>query len=271
MTLPRHPTPSFTGTVDGGTPYMRGRTPIAREEVRLSVLIPVYNERHTIRIILDQVHAVPVRKEVICVNDCSTDGTRELLDALHAEGLIDTLIHEPVNRGKGAAIRRALAASTGNIVIVQDADLEYDPADWPLLLDPIIDGKADAVFGSRFLGGSHRVLYFWHSVGNFVLTTVSNMFTNLNLTDMETCYKAVRGEVARSLELTTNRFGFEPEITARLAQARARIYEVPITYAGRTYAEGKKISWRDGVAAFWHIVRFNLVRPVTQRTPEGGR
>ena len=179
---------------------------------------------------------------------------------------VHKLIHQSTNQGKGAAIRTALKASTGNIVIVQDADLEYDPADWPLLLDPIIDGKADAVFGSRFLGGSHRVLYFWHSVGNSVLTTVSNMFTNLNLTDMETCYKAVRGEIARSLVLTADRFGFEPEITARLAQANARIYEVPITYAGRTYAEGKKISWKDGVAAFWHIVRFNLVKQVTNRT-----
>lgn len=269
MTLPRHPTPSFTGIVEGSTPYMRGRTPIPIEDVVLSVLIPVYNERQTIRLILDQVHAVPVQKEIICVNDCSTDGTREILDELYAEGLIDRLIHQPVNRGKGAAIRTALQASTGNIVIVQDADLEYDPADWPLLLDPIIDGKADAVFGSRFLGGSHRVLYFWHSVGNSILTTVSNMFTNLNLTDMETCYKAVRGEVARGLVLTADRFGFEPEITARLAQANARIYEVPITYAGRTYAEGKKISWKDGVAAFWHIVRFNLTRQVTQ--PTNGR
>jgi len=268
MTLPRYPTPSFTGAIDGGMAYMRGRTPIAREAVKLSVLIPVYNERNTIRLILEQVHAVPVAKEVICVNDCSTDGTREILDGLFAEGRIQKLIHQPVNRGKGAAIRTAMQASTGNIVIVQDADLEYDPADWPLLLDPIIDGKADAVFGSRFLGGSHRVLYFWHSVGNFVLTTVSNMFTNLNLTDMETCYKAVRGEVARKLVLTTDRFGFEPEITARLAKAKARIYEVPITYAGRTYAEGKKINWKDGVAAFWHIVRFNLFPPVTARTPE---
>ncbi|MFN8665813.1 MAG: glycosyltransferase family 2 protein [Gemmatimonadaceae bacterium] len=259
MTFPQIPTPSFTGTIEGSTPYMRGRTPIAREDVVLSVLIPVYNERNTIRLILEQVHAVPVRKQIICVNDCSTDGTREILDGLHAEGMIDKLIHQPVNCGKGAAIRTALAASTGNIVIVQDADLEYDPADWPVLLDPIIEGKADAVFGSRFLGGPHRVLYFWHSVGNFILTTVSNMFTNLNLTDMETCYKAVRGEVARSLKLTTDRFGFEPEITARLAQVKARIYEVPITYAGRTYAEGKKINWKDGVAAFWHIVRFNLL------------
>jgi len=266
MTLPRHPTPSFTGTVEGSTPYMRGRTPIAIEDVVLSVLIPVFNERQTIRLILEQVHSVPVRKEIICVNDCSTDGTREILENLYAEGLIDRLIHQPVNCGKGAAIRTALQASRGNIVIVQDADLEYDPADWPLLLEPIIDGKADAVFGSRFLGGSHRVLYFWHSVGNSILTTVSNMFTNLNLTDMETCYKAVRGEVARGLVLTADRFGFEPEITARLAQANARIYEVPITYAGRTYAEGKKISWKDGVAAFWHIVRFNLSRRVTHDT-----
>ena len=240
---------------------LRGRTPIERGDVLLSVLVPVYNERATIRLILDQVHAVPVRKEVICVDDCSTDGTGEMLEALQLEGRIDRLVRQPVNRGKGAAIRTALAASTGNIVIVQDADLEYDPADWPALLDPIIDGKADAVFGSRFLGGPHRVLYFWHSVGNALLTLVSNMFTNLNLTDMETCYKAVRGEVARALVLTTDRFGFEPEITARLAQAGARIYEVPISYAGRTYAEGKKINWKDGVAAFWHIVRFNLSRP----------
>ena len=266
MTLPRSPTPSFTGAIDGGMAYMRGRTPIARQNVVLSVLVPVYNEKHTIRLIIEQVYAVPVRKEVICVNDCSTDGTREILDGLFAEGKIDKLIHQSTNQGKGAAIRTALKASTGNIVIVQDADLEYDPADWPLLLDPIIDGKANAVFGSRFLGGSHRVLYFWHSVGNSVLTMVSNMFTNLNLTDMETCYKAVRGEIARSLVLTADRFGFEPEITARLAQADARIYEVPITYAGRTYAEGKKISWKDGVAAFWHIVRFNLVKQVTNRT-----
>lgn len=266
MTLPRTPTPSFTGTIEGGMSYMRGRTPIARQDVVLSVLIPVYNERNTIRLILDQVHAVPVRKEIICVDDCSTDGTSDILDALKAQGRIDKLIHQPVNRGKGAAIRTALKASSGNVVIVQDADLEYDPADWPLLLDPIIDGKADAVFGSRFLGGSHRVLYYWHSVGNSLLTTVSNMFTNLNLTDMETCYKAMRGEVARRLVLTADRFGFEPEVTARLAQAGARIYEVPITYAGRTYAEGKKIGWKDGVAAFWHIVRFNLFRPVTRRT-----
>jgi len=247
---------------DSGAPLsrLRGRTPLPREELRLSVLIPVYNARQTIELILDQVHAVPVPKEVICVDDMSTDGTGEILDRLAAAGRIDQLIHHPTNRGKGAAIRTALAASTGNVVIVQDADLEYDPADWPALLEPIIEGQADAVFGSRFLGGPHRVLYFWHSVGNATLTTFSNMFTNLNLTDMETCYKAVRGEIARSLRLTSDRFGFEPEITARLARADARIFEVPISYSGRTYAEGKKIGWKDGLAAIWHIVKFNVTR-----------
>lgn len=240
---------------------LRGHTPLDRDSVVLSVLIPVYNEERTIEMIITQVHTVPVMKEIICVNDYSTDRSAQILDQLLADGLIDKVVHQPYNRGKGNAIRTALAHSTGNVVIVQDADLEYDPADWPALLEPIIEGQADAVFGSRFLGGPHRVLYYWHSVGNTVLTTVSNMFTNLNLTDMETCYKAVRGELARSLVLTADRFGFEPEITARLAQAGARVYEVPISYAGRTYAEGKKINWKDGVAAFWHIVRFNLFPP----------
>ena len=251
---------------------LRGRTPIDPSTLVLSVLIPVYNEKATIELIVDQVHQVPVAKEVICVDDCSTDGTRAILEQLHAEGRIDRLVLQPQNRGKGAAIRAALAASTGNVVIVQDADLEYDPADWPVLLEPLVEGKADAVFGSRFLGGPHRVLFFWHSVGNNLLTMLSNMFTNLNLTDMETCYKAMRGEVARSLlpVLTADRFGFEPEVTARLAQARARIYEVPISYAGRTYAEGKKIGWKDGVAAFWHIVRFNLLPPTPRPTTTAG-
>ncbi|MDB4908956.1 MAG: hypothetical protein JWO05_3740 [Gemmatimonadetes bacterium] len=238
----------------------RTRTPMDRERVVLSVLIPVYNELDTIRTILDQVHATPIRKQVICVDDCSTDGTREKLAELRDAGLIDKLHLQPNNQGKGAAIRQALALSTGDIVIVQDADLEYDPADWPVLLEPILDGRADASFGSRFLGGPHRVLYFWHSIGNRMLTTFSNMMTNLNLTDMETCYKAMRGDLARSIlpRLTADRFGFEPEITARLAKADARIYEVPISYAGRTYAEGKKIGWRDGVAAFWHIAKYSL-------------
>jgi len=229
--------------------------------VRLSVLIPVYNERETIDIIVDQVRATPIAKEIICVDDASTDGTKEVLEALLAQGKIDRLFRQPANRGKGAAIRQALSMSGGDIVIVQDADLEYDPADWPTLLEPILDGRADACFGSRFLGGTHRVLYYWHSVGNHLLTLYSNMLTNLNLTDMETCYKAMRGELARSLlpQLRAERFGFEPEITARLAGANARIYEVPISYSGRTYAEGKKIGWKDGIAAFWHITKFNLL------------
>jgi glycosyltransferase involved in cell wall biosynthesis len=260
-------TPLSTEAIEAAVPRLRGRSPIAPDELLLSVLVPVYNEENTIRIIIEQVKSVPVRTQIICVNDCSTDGSRAILDRLHDAGMIDVLVHKEINEGKGAAIRTALHKSTGNVVIVQDADLEYDPADWPVMLDPIIEGKADAVFGSRFLGGPHRVLYFWHSIGNSVLTTVSNMFTNLNLTDMETCYKAIRGDLARSLVLTADRFGFEPEVTARLAQAGARIWEVPIGYSGRTYAEGKKIGWKDGVAAFWHIVRFNLVRPVTQRTP----
>jgi glycosyltransferase involved in cell wall biosynthesis len=241
-------------------PTLRGRTPIDPATLVLSVLIPVYNERATIETIIDQVELVPLQKEIICVDDCSTDGSWTVLERLLADGRIDRLLRHPVNRGKGAAIRTALAASTGDVVIVQDADLEYDPADWPAMLEPIVDGRADAVFGSRFLSGPHRVLYYWHSVGNKVLTTLSNMFTNLNLTDMETCYKAVRGELARSLRLSSDRFGFEPELTARLAQAKARIYEVPISYAGRTYAEGKKIGWRDGVAALRHIVYYNLVK-----------
>ena len=242
---------------------MRPRTSLDRAKVRLSVLMPVFNEQATIETIVNYVHTAPIapiQLELVVVDDYSTDGSREVLQRLHAEGRIHKLHLQPENRGKGAAIRQALAMSTGDIVIVQDADLEYDPADWPVLLAPIIDGKADACFGSRFLGGPHRVLFFWHSVGNRVLTTFSNMLTNLNLTDMETCYKAIRGEMARSIQpsLQSDRFGFEPEITARLAKAHARIFEVPISYSGRTYAEGKKINWRDGVAAFWHILKYNL-------------
>ncbi|MHB1265046.1 MAG: glycosyltransferase family 2 protein [Gemmatimonadaceae bacterium] len=249
------------GLLGGNAPRNRGRTPLPVETLRLSVLVPVYNERNTVREIVARVRSVPVQMEVICVDDCSTDGTPEVLAAMLEEGLVDRVVRHEVNRGKGAAIRTALGASTGNVVIVQDADLEYDPGDWPALLAPIVDGFADAVFGSRFLGGAHRVLFFWHSVGNKLLTTFSNMLTNLNLTDMETCYKAIRGDLARSLlpQLTADRFGFEPEITARLARANARIYEVPISYSGRTYAEGKKINWRDGVAAFWHVLWFNLI------------
>jgi glycosyltransferase involved in cell wall biosynthesis len=239
---------------------LRNRPPLDRALLRLSVLIPVFNERDTIEIIVEQVRSVGITTEIICVDDCSTDGTRGILEELRAAGRVDVLIRQPRNMGKGAAIRAALAASTGDVVVVQDADLEYDPNDWYTLLEPIIDGRADAVFGSRFLGGPHRVLFYWHSVGNSVLTTLSNMFTNLNLTDMETCYKVIRGDVARSLRLTANRFGLEPEITARLAQAGVRIYEMPISYSGRTYAEGKKIGWKDGMAALGHILRYNLWR-----------
>jgi len=241
-------------------PALRRRTPLDPNAALLSVLIPVYNERETIDLIVEQVRATPIRKEIICVDDHSTDGTQQILETLLAQGKIDQLFRHPENRGKGAAIRQALSMSRGDIVIVQDADLEYDPDDWPVVLQPILDGRADASFGSRFLGGPHRVLYYWHSVGNHWLTRYSNMLTNLNLTDMETCYKAIRGELARALlpKLTANRFGFEPEITARLAKADARIFEVPISYSGRTYAEGKKIGWKDGIAAFWHITKFNL-------------
>ena len=242
------------------------RTPIRRDTLRLSVLIPVYNERDTIELILAEIASQPIHKEIIVVDDCSTDGTRELLQRLFEEGRIDRLHLQPKNRGKGAAARQALSMSTGDVVIVQDADLEYDPADWPVLLEPIVDGRADACFGSRFLGGPHRVLYFWHSVGNRILTTYSNLLTNLNLTDMETCYKAMRGDVARQVilpRLRSDRFGFEPEVTACLAQAGARIFEVQISYSGRTYAEGKKINWRDGIAAFWHITRCNARRRPT--------
>ena len=224
----------------------------------VSVLIPVYNEVDTVAEIVERVRATPYSIEVICVDDCSTDGTREILARLLAERKVNRVIHQERNRGKGAAIRTAIAASSGDIVIVQDADLEYSPTDWPALFEPLIQGRADAVFGSRFLGGPHRVLYYWHSVGNGLLTMLSNMFSNLNLSDMECCYKAIRGDLARSLTLQSERFGFEPEITARLSKANARIFEVPIGYSGRTYQEGKKITWRDGFAALFHIMRYNL-------------
>jgi glycosyltransferase involved in cell wall biosynthesis len=228
---------------------------------KLSVLVPVYNEERTLKTIVGRIRAVALPMEIICVDDCSTDSSRRILAELEASGAVDRVILHPVNRGKGAAIRTGIGAATGDVIVVQDADLEYDPAEYPKLLQPILDDKADAVFGSRFLGGGGRVLYFWHYVGNRILTLMSNVFTNVNLTDMETCYKVVRAPLMRSLVLTSNRFGFEPEITARLAQAGARIWELPISYSGRTYAEGKKIGWKDGVAAFWHILRYNLVRP----------
>lgn len=231
------------------------------DDVVLSVLMPVYNEGPTVEAAVSRLHTVPLKLEIIAVNDGSGDDTAARLDGLHAAGKVHRVIHHPANRGKGAAIRSAISAASGHVMVVQDADLEYDPAELPALLKPILDGRADAVFGSRFLGGTHRVLFFWHYVGNRLLTLLSNMLTDLNLSDMESCYKMVRADLMKRLPLTSDRFGFEPEITARLAQAKARIYEMPISYSGRTYAEGKKIGWRDGLAAIWHILRFNLFRP----------
>ena len=228
------------------------------ERVRLSVVVPAYNEARTAERLLRRVAEVDLDTEIVVVDDGSTDGTRELLRKLEDEGLIDTLVFHEENAGKGAALRTGFQRATGDVVVVQDADLEYDPFELPMLLEPILRGQADAVYGSRFLGGPHRVLYFWHSLGNRVLTLMSNMFTDINLTDMETCYKMVRRDLLRTLPLSASRFGIEPELTARLAQAGARIYEMPISYHGRSYAEGKKIGWKDGVSAIWSILRYNV-------------
>ncbi|GIW82295.1 MAG: glycosyl transferase [Gemmatales bacterium] len=228
---------------------------------KLSVVIPVYNEKPWIREILRRVQEVPIPKEIIFVDDCSTDGTREILQEIEKKNEGIRVLYQPYNQGKGAALREGFKHVTGDIVIVQDADLEYDPGEYPRLIQPIVDNRADVVFGSRFIGDSHRVLYFWHYVANKVLTTLSNMFTNLNLTDMETCYKVFRREVLQDIQLKSNRFGFEPEITAKVAKHRNptwRIYEIPISYSGRTYEEGKKIGFRDAITAFFCIVRFWL-------------
>ena len=228
------------------------------ERPLLSVVIPCFNEAATILDLLERVRSAPVAsKQIIVVDDGSSDGTRELLQGLQADDLT-VLLHER-NRGKGAALATGFAAARGEICIVQDADLEYDPAEYPLVIGPIVQGKADVVFGSRFQGAApHRVVYFWHRLGNGFLTLLSNMFTDLNLTDMETCYKAFRTEIIQAIRIREQRFGFEPEITAKLARRRCRIYEVGISYYGRTYDEGKKIGWRDGVRAIWCIFKYNL-------------
>ncbi|MBZ5554844.1 MAG: glycosyltransferase family 2 protein [Acidobacteriia bacterium] len=226
--------------------------------MKVSVVIPVYNERKTIEQVLDKVEAVPFEKEIVVVDDCSKDGTRELLiEDLKRRG--HPLVLQPVNQGKGAALRAGIMKAKNEVILIQDADLEYDPADYPKLLQPIFDGIADVVYGSRFIGSPHRVLYFWHSVGNGLLTLVSNMFTNLNLTDMETGYKVFRREILEQITLKSNRFGFEPEVTQKIAKIRGcRIYEVGISYRGRDYSEGKKITWKDGLAALYFIIRYWL-------------
>jgi glycosyltransferase involved in cell wall biosynthesis len=255
--------------------YQR-HNPSALDNPKVSIVIPVYNEKSTIDEILRRVLDTSIRKEVIIVDDCSSDGTRQILEnmaARQANGEItapaqdggDPIVLQELrfffqapNQGKGAALRRGFAQATGEIVLVQDADLEYDPRDYPVLLGPIVDGRADVVYGSRFLGGPQRVHYFWHYVANRSLTLLSDICTNLKLSDMETCYKVFRKEVLQGIQLKSNRFGFEPEITAKIAKHQWRIYEVPITYAGRTYEEGKKITWKDGVQALWCIIRYKF-------------
>jgi glycosyltransferase involved in cell wall biosynthesis len=227
--------------------------------MKLSVVMPVYNEHATLRTVVERVLSVKdISLELICIDDGSRDGSREILGKLQDEHPQQVrVLLQPQNMGKGAALRRGIQEATGNFVIIQDADLEYDPHDYPLLLDPLIQGKADVVYGSRFLGsGPHRVLYFWHSVGNWLLTLLSNCLTNINLSDMETCYKAFRREIIQSIPIEENRFGFEPEITVKVAQRGLRIYEVGISYWGRTYEEGKKIGWKDGIRAIWCLFKY---------------
>lgn len=230
-------------------------------DIKVSIVIPCFNESNSIMDIIKAVIDSPVpNKEIIIVDDCSTDGTREILKKQIAS-LVDKIIYQDKNQGKGAALRAGIASITGDIVIIQDADLEYNPQEYPVLLEPILSGKADVVFGSRFLGGRpHRVLYYWHSLGNIFLTTLSNMLTNINLTDMETCYKVFSREIIQSIKIEEDRFGFEPEITAKVAKLGCKIYEVGISYSGRTYQEGKKINWKDGISALRCILKYNLFR-----------
>jgi len=231
--------------------------------MKLSVVMPIYNERNTLRSVIQRVLSVPLDIELLCVDDGSSDGATEILSELRAEHENLRFFLQPHNMGKGAALRRGIQEAIGDFVVIQDADLEYDPQDYPTLLAPLIQGKADVVYGSRFLGGGpHRVLYFWHSAGNWILTLLSNCLTNINLSDMETCYKAFRREVIQSIPIEENRFGFEPEITVKVAKRRLRIYEVGISYSGRTYEEGKKIGWKDGVRALWCLLKYSIKEPV---------
>lgn len=235
--------------------------------MKLSVIMPVYNERTTLRQVVNRVLAVPLDIELICVDDGSSDGSREILAQLASERPQMRVSYQPRNIGKGAALHRGFREATGDFVIVQDADLEYDPAEYNLLLEPLIQGRADVVYGSRFLSARpHRVLYFWHSVGNWILTMLSNALTNINLSDMETCYKAFRREILQSIPLHEKGFGFEPEITVKIAKRKLRIYEVGISYWGRTYEEGKKIQWKDGLRALWCLLKYCITEPAVARS-----